>query len=328
MDIPANAPADFVTALSVLKVPIALSLIAGLVILGGLWLVTRYLEHRWTVKREAIEAARTEKGKIARAALFAKTLENMTSEVQGLRSDVRRQTDRIEKRASEDDARAAKTAATMDGVRSSTDALQSSLAILQATIRDMSTRQTGGLNRADSMRLIEQVINEIVLRDTIDILTFSMQKNNYAERAKFIVIKVRTELGKSIMKVAAILREYRHLSISPAYYLRYYNDAGGIRFHVCDEVWSRIEPLYQNHHRGDEAQLEEMRTTVGNIFADLVTQGRRAAEDYYVDNRDQDPDPAGVFRSAATDDIPQGYRRTRSDPAIPALSIGPGRPLR
>ncbi len=307
-------PADVITAIAGLKPLIAMCIIGGAVIIAALWLLTRYLEHKWTVKREAIAARRSEEGKAARAAATTAAWNNLATEIRSLRTDSQSVSERIEKRALDDAKRTASLTAAVTASSESSTRVHESVLTLQAIIRDMAARQTGGINRADSMRLIEQIINDVVMRDAMDILGYSLRKNDYANRAEYIKTKVRTEIGRSILRAAAGLREYRHLSVSPAYYLTYYFDEG-VRFNVCDELWRKIEPLYRQHanHQGEERRLEEMRVIVGNVFGDLVTLGRRSAEDYYSQDPNADPDPQSVFRSATTDDIPQPYRRQRSE---------------
>lgn len=310
-----NEAAQVLTALGTLKETVALCAIGFTAVVIVTWLILRHLDRKGEVRAKAEEAkrlevatARNEAAKTERAKLMRAAWDSLTHEVSGMRTDLQRQYQ------------------TTDAMSASMKTLSGSISALHTSIRDVASRQNGSINRADSIRLVEQAINETLHREVVDIFTYSLRKNDYAKRADFIKQRVKTLIGQAIVRIAASLREYRHLSINPACYLTYYNDQGtkGVRFSMVDLLWDSVEPLYNAPHPpdGEDPRLDEMRITVSNIFSDITTAGRDRAENIYADDAEVERmDPNTIFRGAASDDTAARRRAGHSEPLMTAVRV-------
>jgi uncharacterized protein YoxC len=308
--LPTADAAQVLTALGTLKETVALSVLAFAAIIIVTWLILRHRDKQAEAKARAEEAkrseaatARSEASKNDRAKMMRSAWEQLAREVAGMRTDLQKQYQ------------------TTDSMASSVKTLSGSVSELHSAIRDVANRQHGGINRGDSIRIVEHAINETLQREVVDIFSYSLRKNDYANRADFIKQRVKTLIGQVIVRIAANLREYRHLSINPACYLAYYRDEStrGVRFKIVDRLWDGVEPLYRAPHppEGDDPRLDEMRITVANIVADVLTAGRNAAENIYADDSEVErQDPSSLFRGNAAEDT-ASRRRAHSGEFAP-----------
>jgi uncharacterized protein YoxC len=291
-------------ALGGLKTVVALSLISAITGVAILWLLTRYFDKRLAFKHEeamrkseAAEQVHLDEAKAVRAQEMRATWAELTKEVKGMRSETKAQTDQFKKHMEDDDSAYLRLTSVLTSVDATTKSLSQSVLELGASVREVSVKQVGGLSRSNAMLLIEQTIRDVIQRDAVDLFDYSIRMNDYARRAEVIKTRVKTAIGKSISEAARNFSAYQHLSVSPACYLPYYSDAGGIRYHVCDRLWDAVRPIYVSHDDPIEERLADMRTIVGNIFSDTISAGRDVAENFY-DYDEEKHDPMGVFRPA------------------------------
>jgi hypothetical protein len=152
----------------------------------------------------------------------------------------------------------------------SVDSLGVSMQGLHGAMQDLIARQSGAINRTDSLRIVETYFHDVILREIQALLEISLKKNEYQQRKEFIERRIKTEVGNILQRAAKALSDYK-LSVNCAFFFEVVPDITRMRYTLVDQIWEKIQPIYLT---GQEvgAKIEEMRVTVENIVQDYVAR--------------------------------------------------------
>ena len=305
-----EAARSFMEALSGLKTVVALTLLGGIATVSIVWMWFRYSDRKLDARKglderqlEARENARLEAAKDRRAQEMRAAWGDLTKEIKALRKDTIDSAQSLSAHMRDAESNTGRMAKSIDGLNANTTVLHETITGLHFSIKEVYARQSGWINRDDSIKIIETALREIVEREAVSIFAFSLRKNDFSNRAPFIETRVKTEIAKGISRVLQMLSEYRYLAVDPlAYIVQYAKPGSAVRYELCDHLWDAVRSLYPDHSITEDQRAEEMQIRVANVITDAISAGRAKAEDFY----------------RVEDTALESRRKFKSDPALPA----------
>lgn len=150
--------------------------------------------------------------------------------------------------------------------------LGTSVGELHGSINELVARQSGFINRTDSIRLIQTYFEDVVVREIQVLFEVSIKKNDYEERRAFVETRVKTEMANIVGRAAHALSEYK-LGVNHEFFFERVPEEQKVRYTVVDALWKKVKPIYLTS--GDcHEKIEEMRVLVENTVKDYVARIR------------------------------------------------------
>jgi len=274
-----KASADLAHSLSEFRTSMFIALCLTLLI-GGLGATFLILWFRRAMQRdqnrlEALQRAReadAEQAKQARAALYtaaqlehAKSLSTLAATIQ-----------------STHDASASmnqSTNKTLGDLSTTITRNSQALNTVASVVQRMTDKVDGRLSREDSRKFISAKLTSDMYRALCAIVEKSFNENHFIGREAFISDRVRSRM-RDVMVSAR--RELRDLPIAVTIdpYFQTTTDDTGERFALCDQIWSKVVPLFVDQ-RPVQQRMDEVALIIENLIKDHVAR---------VERRDQGSD--------------------------------------
>lgn len=169
-------------------------------------------------------------------------------------------------------------------------------------------RQDGRINKLSSERVIQSKFKEIKSGIAL-IIERQLVENNYDRNKEHIARRVRTDISKVLAEARSDL-SLLDLTIEHQPYFTLQPEHGVERFLLCDLVWNRLEPLF-NEHENLKQRIEESKVLIDNTISDYLV-GIRAQ-----DEQQRREDALTLERSRARKRLP-GVHQFRREAAVSA----------
>jgi hypothetical protein len=242
-----------------------------------LWLRNKKEERNVALRTAALEQEK----KDARGKEFTSTLQNLT---QAFTNHDKWESERLKDMQS-----------SMETTKiTSSQTLTRTFAMLQETLQEILDRQRGMINTGDSLRIIEQTFERIILTEFARVCDNSIRKNDYASRAAFVKEKVTLALLNIIDGAIKNLKSYEMtLDVSLFFPIttpsgitypgRSNSDKG--EFLLVQNAWDVVRVIHEGkvgHKEEDKNKAVELCTAqLGKLISQSFQTGKILALDIY-----------------------------------------------
>lgn len=168
----------------------------------------------------------------------------------------------------------------LDSLKEHENASNSRMDRLVSVMEEIRDRQKNVISKSDSVRIVLNKFNDVIKKEIIVALEWSIKNNNYVARKEFVRKKIKTAIAEIIMLARRSLSEFK-LSIDlDQFFITYTNERdGNIHYKLVDQIWDEIESIYhKDRYQANEQgsvlnqQLEEMEIAVNNIITAELTK--------------------------------------------------------
>jgi hypothetical protein len=140
---------------------------------------------------------------------------------------------------------------------------------IRKMMADLISRNSGMMNRDNSLRLIEQSFPNVI-SDIVTIFANSLETNGYAARKEFVRTRVKMLIGQVLDNVRSSL-SYFQMSVNvDLFFPTDPHETSMVRYTLANDLWDLVEPLYLQQ-RDIKERLEEMRLNVPIAVNDYLT---------------------------------------------------------
>lgn len=164
---------------------------------------------------------------------------------------------------------------------------------LTSVLEEIRNMQRNVISKSDSIKIIDDKFNNVVKKDVIETLEWSITNNHYESRYKFIKRKVKTALADIMISAKKSISEFK-LSDSidvDKFFATYINEKDkNIHLKIVDLIWDAVEETYhKDNYIGNNTdeilkqQIEEMKTNVSNIINTELIRVITEINDIYKD---------------------------------------------
>ncbi|MFA6132562.1 MAG: hypothetical protein WC869_00945 [Phycisphaerae bacterium] len=140
-------------------------------------------------------------------------------------------------------------------------------------VQRMTDKVDGKLSREDSRKFIGAKLNSDMLRAICAIIEKSFTENHYNGREAFIADRVRSRIRDVLVAVRSELKSLP-LAVSIDPYFPTTTDDLGERFILCDMIWAKVAPLFEDP-RPVQTRMDEVTLIVENMIKDHVARVAR-----------------------------------------------------
>ena len=158
---------------------------------------------------------------------------------------------------------------------------------LQSVLRELLDRQKGVINVADSVRIIEECFERSVKPQVFDVVTTSIQKNNWKREAPFITDRVCKDLNSIFFHAERGLANYQ-LSIDHKLFFQSHPDGS---YMTVDLIWALTREMLvsasESSDHTDEAVGRRVASTkirVGNCINTVMNETKNRTNGIYHDD--------------------------------------------
>jgi hypothetical protein len=131
---------------------------------------------------------------------------------------------------------------------------------LQSVLRELLDRQKGVINVADSIRIIEECFERSVKPQVFDVVTISIQKNNWKKEAPYITDRVCKDLNSIFFHAERGLANYQ-LSIDHKLFFGSHPDGS---YETVDLIWSLIREMLVSASESSDHSEDAVSRRVGS----------------------------------------------------------------
>lgn len=279
-DVSATDIQTILTAVDQLKLGamVFLVVLAGLgVVCFYLWLKNKKEERNAALKTTVLEQEK----KDARGKEFTNTLNNLT---QAFANHDKWEGERLKDIQS-----------SLESTKlTSSQSLTRTFAMLQETLQEILDRQRGVINTGDSLRIIEQTFERIILAEFAMVCDNSIRKNDYASRAAFVKEKVTLAFMNIVDAAMKNLKTYEMTvdvtlffpittSAGITYPGRPNSDKG--EFLLVQNAWDIVKSIHESKvgHKEDDKMkaVEHCTAQLGKLISQAFITGKILALDIY-----------------------------------------------
>lgn len=265
-----KAYAELATSLSQFKTGMFIALCTTVVVLGlgsaflFFWFRRAMQKDRDRAEaRERLREQEIEAAKQARAALFtqaqleqAKSLTSLVVTIQATNEATAKMHDNSNRTLHDLGSTVAKTGQALSSVA--------------GVVKRLADKVEGRLSRDDSRRFVSNKLNADMFRGVCNIVERSFNENHYLGREAFIADRVRSRIRDVMVATRAELKELPlALSVDPFFPTT--TDDAGERFTLCDQIWNKVAPLFEDKRPADE-RMDEASLLIENIIKDHIAR--------------------------------------------------------
>lgn len=140
-------------------------------------------------------------------------------------------------------------------------------------VQRMTDKVDGRLSRDDSRKFVAAKLNADVFRTICAVIEKSFIENHYLGREEHIANKVRSRIRDVLVSARSELKDLP-LAVSVDPYFPTTTDEEGERFTLCDQIWNKIEHLFQDQ-RPVQPRMDEAALIVENLVKDHIARVMR-----------------------------------------------------